>query len=167
MKILRKYLRRCFTNFFLKYINLILFIELFKINNILAAYKNVRSHQHFTQLQLDLLTRESYNEVSAFIFSSFNERCNLAMQNCLFQTQWEHIFSKERLYQKEIVFWKKKRDIDRSYSLDGSFKKRSTSLNSNFNASFHYCKAFLKRPNAQQVIKWKQKSFLIYSMFYS
>ena len=78
------------------------------------------------QRALETLTKQSYNEVSAHAMSHFTYRCNLAVQNCLFQTQWEHVFNKE-----------------------GAVTKRSStaiinneSLNSNL-PSYHYCKAFM------------------------
>ena len=72
------------------------------------------------QRALETLTKQSYNEVSAHAMSHFTYRCNLAIQNCLFQTQWEHVFSKV---------------TKRSHALNES-------LNSN-SPSYHYCKAFM------------------------
>ncbi len=50
-----------------------------------------------SQAKIERMIRESYYEVSAYVVSYFNEKCKLALQNCLFQTQWEKVFGKERL----------------------------------------------------------------------
>lgn len=46
---------------------------------------------------INRLTKTSYNEVSSHINKNFNHRCILALQNCLFQTQWENLFETKHL----------------------------------------------------------------------
>jgi hypothetical protein len=55
-----------------------------------------KSHQ-LSQERIERTIRESYYEISAYVVSYFNEKCKLALQNCLFQTQWEKVFGKERI----------------------------------------------------------------------
>ena len=79
--------------------------------------------------KLNALISESYNQVSAHVVSYFNDKCNLALQNCLFQTQWDKVFGKEKL----------------KLSVQDERSKRSSTnlINNNSHASFYYCQAFL------------------------
>ena len=81
--------------------------------------------QMTNQQRMDLLIKESYTEVSAHASSYFNEKCNLAIQNCLFQTQWERVFGRDKIKEKN-----KKRSL------------RSISTK-NTNITYYYCQAFL------------------------
>jgi hypothetical protein len=48
------------------------------------------------QARLDQISKESYNRVAALVVSSFSERCKLGLQNCVFQTQWDHLFARKK-----------------------------------------------------------------------
>ena len=78
-----------------------------------AKPRSIYNHKEY----FNRLTKMSYNEVSSHINQNFNHRCNLALQNCLFQTQWENLFENKLLG-------------DNAYS------------DSNLSA-YIYCKAFL------------------------
>ncbi|RNA43870.1 hypothetical protein BpHYR1_026128 [Brachionus plicatilis] len=69
------------------------------------------------------MVKESFSEVSAFVVSHFNERCNLAVHNCLFRTEWDKVFGKDRL--------------DSKYH----YLKRSNGQNGN--ETYYYCQAFV------------------------
>jgi hypothetical protein len=138
----------------LKSINLFRFVVLY-----LSLFKSVvrgQSHHHVNKI-----IRDSYNEVSAYITSHFNERCNLALHNCLFQTQWDRLFGKEKLNSKPEPLTQKRRRQGRdkltnkhakgyfTHSFNNSyphFNKNSKltvrSVNIN-NDSYYYCQAFV------------------------
>lgn len=98
--------------------------------------RSKRSNNHFNQQQHQLqqyelqhIIRESYAEVAAFIVSNFNEKCKLTLHNCLFRTEWEKIFGKERLSTTTPTVGRKKRHrTDRSNTSAGSY---------------YYCQPFL------------------------
>ena len=102
--------------------NILKFILLIRLLSLLLL---VNANQH----KLNALISESYNQVSAHVVSYFNDKCNLALQNCLFQTQWDKVFGKEKL----------------KLSLDDAKTKRSASdsIKNNSHNSFYYCQAFL------------------------
>lgn len=53
------------------------------------------NHKHISQQthhHIQHVIRESYSEVSAYVTLHFNEKCKLALQNCLFRTEWEKVF---------------------------------------------------------------------------
>ena len=116
----------------------------------LGLLKSIHAkHQTNTQHKLNSLIRESYNEVSAHILSHFNYKCNLALQNCLFLTQWEKVFGKDKIAVKpknEIVSSVKRKKRHLTTNINRFRPARSTIDASylNFsNASFYYCHAFL------------------------
>ena len=45
--------------------------------------------------QNDQISTDSYNKVASLVVSHFSERCKLALQNCIFQTQWDRLFNKD------------------------------------------------------------------------
>ncbi len=54
----------------------------------------ITSHSSFDDLYNHRkLAQSSYNEATRLIKSNFDYRCSLALQNCLYQTQWQHVFS--------------------------------------------------------------------------
>lgn len=75
------------------------------------------------RFRLEKMVKESFSEVSAFVVSHFNERCNLAVHNCLFRTEWDKVFGKDRL--------------DSKYH----YLKRSNGQNGN--ETYYYCQAFV------------------------
>jgi hypothetical protein len=101
-----------------------------------STAKKARSHhdlQHFheqqKQLEIQHVIRESYGKVSAQIVANFNEKCKLALQNCLFRTEWEKVFGHERLFEYQ--------------KLKGE-KRSTTSAQELANASsYFYCQPFL------------------------
>ncbi len=90
------------------------------------------------QKRNELVSRESFNEVSAYAMTFFTHRCNLALQNCLFQTQWEQIFKNKNI--KTLSSHKNNENRLTRHSI--SSKQIQKTFNSNF-SSYHYCKAFL------------------------
>lgn len=72
---------------------------------------------------LEKMVKESFSEVSAFVVVHFNERCKLAVQNCLFRIEWNNVFGK-----------------DRSHSNFHHFKRSSAR---DANETFFYCQAFV------------------------
>ena len=75
----------------------LLFVLIFCASLIIIqpSYSDGASSQN--QKKIEQLVQESYYEISAYVVTYFNEKCKLALQNCLFQTQWEKVFGKERL----------------------------------------------------------------------
>jgi hypothetical protein len=140
----------------LKSINMFCFVVFY-----LSLFKSFvcgQSHHHVNKI-----IRDSYNEVSAYITSHFNEKCNLALHNCLFQTQWDRLFGKEKLNSKsEQPIQKRRRrrrgreklknhiteeyfihSFNNSYSQFNQKSKISLrSVNVN-NDSYYYCQAFV------------------------
>jgi hypothetical protein len=107
--------------------NILSYMLLLKLLSLLILNVSlVNGNQH----KLNALIRESYNQVSAHIVSYFNDKCNLALQNCLFQTQWDKVFGKEKL---------------KLSTTDDAKSKRSSSdlINNHSHTSFYYCQAFL------------------------
>lgn len=99
-----------------------------KFISLICLYTNTNANTNVfltdqKQLKFNMLTRSSYNEVSTNIKANFEHRCNLALQNCLYQTQWEHLFNRKHTTNKAEVMTKS--EFDSSVS------------------SYHYCKAFL------------------------
>lgn len=87
------------------------------------------------QAQLDQISRDSYNKVAALVMSYFSEHCKLGLQNCIFQTQWDHLFNKDKLFYSGL-------NMASTNSAKLS-KKRSSSYDFHTNATYHYCKAFI------------------------
>jgi hypothetical protein len=108
---------------------------LFTQTNVLWSNASKTKSNINKQQQVDLLIRESYNEVSAHVISYFNDRCNLAVQNCLFQTQWERVFGKDKLNTNQENIRRKKRftghDILVQYDEKKSLETNSYSLQLN------------------------------------
>lgn len=82
------------------------------------------------QIRLEQISKESYNRVAALVVSFFSERCKLGLQNCIFQTQWDHLFAKNKPY------------------LYNNKKASSSSVNAdltpvNETLTYHVCKAFI------------------------
>ncbi len=59
--------------------------RLFFLSFITTTTTGLQDHRHLVQ--------SSYNEATRLIKSSFDFRCGLALQNCLYQTQWQHTFT--------------------------------------------------------------------------
>lgn len=120
--------------------NILCFIKLILTLNsvsILAEFSH-NSNQRY----LNNLIRESYNEVSAHVISYFNERCNLALQNCLFQTQWDRVFGKDKIGRVHTLKNKRHNRNNSSSLVIRNIMSRSTN-NINSNTSYYYCQAFL------------------------
>lgn len=49
-------------------------------------------HHHYRTHHIQSIIRESYSEVSAYVAVHFNDKCKLALHNCLFRTEWEKVF---------------------------------------------------------------------------
>jgi hypothetical protein len=116
-----------FMKIFYKIVRIVLISYLLQLllNDKRNALSAIDFDQMTNQQRMDLLIKESYTEVSAHASSYFNEKCNLAIQNCLFQTQWERVFGRDKIKEKT-----KKR----------SFRSIS-SINTNI--TYYYCQAFL------------------------
>jgi hypothetical protein len=99
-------------------------LQLFSNNKNNSLYA-IDFDQMTNQQRMDLLIKESYTEVSAHASSYFNEKCNLAIQNCLFQTQWERVFGRDKIKEK---------------TLKRSFRSVSSTTT---NITYYYCQAFL------------------------
>ena len=69
--------------------------------------------------QDNFLIKTSYDEVTALVDKYFNSKCNLLLQNCIFQNQWERLFGHDKLFVNE------------------DNKKRNAKSN------FYYCQAFI------------------------
>lgn len=80
----------------------------------------------------DQISRDSYNRVASFVVAYFSEHCKLGLQNCIFQTQWDHLFSKDRLFYSNPT------------TQPTSRKKRTDTNNLlNANETYHFCKAYV------------------------
>jgi hypothetical protein len=85
--------------------------------------------------QNDQISTDSYNRVASLVVSHFSERCKLALQNCIFQTQWD------RLFNKDSQFY--------SSNTNKNKVKRTTStsdvnmIEMNANLTYHSCKAYI------------------------
>lgn len=75
------------------------------------------------RFRLEKLVKESFSEVSAFIVLHFNERCSLAVHNCLFRTEWDKVFGKDR-FDSKYHYLKRSNIQDR-------------------NETYSYCQAFV------------------------
>ena len=73
--------------------------------------------------QENYLIKKSYDEVTALIDKHFNPKCNLLLQNCIFQNQWERLFGHDKIFLKE--------NEDAMVSI------------SNSRNNFYYCQAFI------------------------
>lgn len=49
-------------------------------------------NHHYRTHHIQSIIRESYSEVSAYVAVHFNDKCKLALHNCLFRTEWEKVF---------------------------------------------------------------------------
>ncbi len=67
------------------------------------------------------LIKKSYDEITALVDKHFNPKCNLLLQNCIFQNQWERLFGHDKVF------------------FDEKNKKRSIKTKT----SFYYCQAFI------------------------
>ena len=85
--------------------------------------------------QENFLIKKSYDEVTALIDKHFNSKCNLLLQNCIFQNQWERLFGHDK------VFLKEQEDVLTSSSNNNNNRRRSSNKNSK--TSFYYCQAFI------------------------
>lgn len=109
-----------------------------KLSNLILCYIIIKCLPYETEAkgnnrQVDFIIRESYSEVAAFIVSHFNEKCKLALHNCLFRTEWEKVFGKERLIAHVSKHRVKK----------AKRKKRNALWDYTGNNTFYYCQAFL------------------------
>jgi hypothetical protein len=112
------------------------------------------SSSHLTQDRIERTIRESYYEISAYIVSYFNEKCKLALQNCLFQTQWEKVFGKERITDLSNKYNSVKKRVVSSAPIPHSnnhnrsashHQKHARSTNEDFfsNSSYLFCQPYL------------------------
>ena len=80
-------------------------------------------------VQLEQISKESYNRVAALVVSFFSERCKLGLQNCVFQTQWDHLFTKNKPYN--------------SIANHETNKVSTGSTSVNETSTYHVCKAYI------------------------
>ncbi|CAF0716803.1 unnamed protein product [Brachionus calyciflorus] len=106
----------------------ILEIYLF-ITNCLVLIKCTK-RRDLDRHKFDQIVKHSFAEVSAFVVSNFNERCKLTLHNCLFRTEWDKVFGKDRLTSKDLA---------------KHYKKRSSRSDNQHlsNYTYYYCQPFL------------------------
>ena len=126
--------------------NLFVFKLVALLGTLTGSFQAEGSYNKFErQLKFNLLTRASYNEVSTSINNLFNHRCKLALHNCLFQTQWEHVFA-DKAPGKPFRNLNQQNGNAQPDSSSGRIQASTLQmtfrLNSNI-SSYHYCKAFL------------------------
>ena len=99
-----------------------------------------RHHHHHEQQHIQQIIRDSYAEVSAFIVLHFNEKCKLALHNCLFRTEWDKVFGGERISSL------KQHEDEEALSLVANRdpnNKRKRRHSNHQNDSYYYCQPFL------------------------
>jgi hypothetical protein len=84
------------------------------------------------QARLDQISKESYNRVAALVVSSFSERCKLGLQNCVFQTQWDHLFAKKKTFSSDL-----------NYETRKANKINTEITSANETSTYHVCKAYI------------------------
>lgn len=104
---------------------------------ILVILLLIKSMSALEQAQLDQISRDSYNKVAALVMSFFSEHCKLGLQNCIFQTQWDHLFSKDKLFYSGVSI------LSVNTNNNSNNKKRSSNYDFHTNTTYHYCKAFI------------------------
>lgn len=104
---------------------LLLFIEY-------AISGGVSKHHNHNHIQRRI--QESYAEVSAYATLHFNDRCKLALQNCLFRTEWEKVFSSRQLDEEDDEVEEKKTKLK---------KTREISEAPPIDLTYFYCKPFM------------------------
>ena len=115
-----------------------LFVYAFQSSAVAAAAAAPTATRVLDEQYAAYLIRDSYNEVTTHTITYFNYRCKLTMQNCLFQTQWDRVFGKDKLplvRTKREATKKKHNNVRRS--------SENSNDNNNNNYSFFYCQPFL------------------------
>lgn len=97
--------------------------------------------EQLNEERVQRLIRDSYYEISAHVVSCFNEKCKLAVQNCLFQTQWERVFGKDKT--TSTTSRTRRHHHPRSSATHGHSTSLSTTNSSFFNATYLVCQPFL------------------------